>query len=158
MGQTVERTTVTLQDDVKAVLVAYTPLATAFIGGIKTFDELGGIGININSYPAAFDSNLQLRPIIVIRERAIIPTPQIADEITRATSVSQSLDIHFMQDRRLGWDALETGQSTVFSLLQYSRIGQRAISLRSSARMERDRGMDNACVLWSVYDTFGIMT
>lgn len=148
----------TLQDDIKAVLVANAPLVAAFTGGIKTFDELGGIGININSYPAAFDSNLQLKPLIVIRERTIIPTPQIADEITRETSVSQSLDIHFMQDRRLGWGVLETGQSTVFSLLQYNRIGQRAISLRSSARMERDRGMDNACILWSVYDTFGIMT
>lgn len=148
----------TIQDDIKTALTANAPLVAAFTGGIKTFDELGGIGININSFPSAFDSNLQLKPLIVIRERAIIPTREIADEDSQATSITQSVDIHFMQDRRLGWGALETGQATVFSLLQFKRIGQRAFSLRSSSRMERDRGMDNACILWSVYDTFGIMT
>ena len=93
----------TIQDDIKTVLTANAPLVAAFTGGIKTFDELGGIGINVNSFPSAFDSNLQLKPLIVIRERAIIPTREIADEDSQATSITQSVDIHFMQDRRLGW-------------------------------------------------------
>lgn len=148
----------TLQDSIKTVLIASAPLVAAFTGGIKTYDEIGGLGININTYPAAFDSNMQLKPTIVIRERAIIPTTEIADDITQDTSFSQSVDIHFMQDRRLGWGVLETGQSAVFSLLQFKMIGQQYTRLRSSSRMERDRGLDNACILWSVFDTFGIMT
>lgn len=147
----------TLQDDVKTLLAANSSLTTAFTGGIVTWDETGGLGINRNSYAAAFDSNLQLKPTILIRERAIIATPEITDEATQHTSVSQSVDIHFMQDRRLGWGALETGQMTVFSLLQYRAVGTRRCTLRSHARMERDRGYDNACVLWSVYDTFMVL-
>lgn len=148
----------TLQDDIKTALTASAPLVTAFTGGIKTWDELGGLGINFNTAPGAFDSSLRLKPTIIIRERAVIATAELGDELTRETSTTQSLDIHFMQDRSLGWGALETGQTTVFSLLQFKIIGQRHVRLRSHARMERDRGYDNACVLWSVYDTFGILS
>lgn len=148
----------TLQDDVKTALTANAGLVAAFTGGIVTWDETGGLGINRNSYPAAYDSNLQLKPTIIIRERAIIAVPDITDELLQETSTTQSLDIHLVQDRRLGWTVLETGQMTVYSLLQFKQIGQRHVRLRSHARMERDRGYDNACFLWSVYDTFGVLS
>lgn len=147
----------TLQDDVKTLLTADTGLVAAFTGGIVTWDQTGGLGINRNSYPTAFDSNLQLKPTIVIRERAIITEAAITDEITQHTSASQSVDIHFLQDRRNGWTTLETGQMTVFSLLQFKSVGGRHCRLRSHMRMERDRGYDNTCILWSVYDTFTVL-
>lgn len=148
----------TIQDDIKSALTANAGLVAAFTGGIVTWDQIGGLGINVNSYPAAFDSNLQLKPTIVIRERAIIPTAEITDEAAQQVSVSQSVDITYLQDRRLGWAVLETGQATVYSLLQFKLIGQRHVRLRSHTRMERDRGYDNACVLWSVFDTFGVLS
>lgn len=144
------------QDDIRTQLATSAALVAAFTGGIVVYDALGGLGLNRNTYPTGFDSTGFMKPIIVIRERDIVPTPAIHDEVTQETSFMQAVQIVFYTDRKDGWSVLETGQATVYGLLADKVIGKRVLRLRNHGRMERDRLADNACIVYSVYDGHGI--
>lgn len=144
-----------LSDDIKTALAANSTLVTAFTGGIVTWDDLGAYGLNKNSYPAAFDANQKLKPTLVIRERVLLATPFIRDQGTQITSVVQAVEVWFFADRDAGYATLESGQAVVKGILHDRNIGTMRCQLREHRRMERDRELGMACVLYSVYDGFG---
>lgn len=147
-----------LQDDVKTVLAANGTLTAAFTGGIKTFDELGTLGLNPNSYGAGFNSGtLKLEPTIVIRERVRVPTPQLADEGLQLVSTVQAVEVWFYTARQNGYSVVESGQATAYGLLQHQVVGSGKLIWRAHYSFERDPSLDRACVCYSVYDRYGVL-
>lgn len=146
-----------LQDDVKTILVASTTLATAFTGGIKMEDEMGGMGLNRTLNPSAYESTSQkLKPTLIIRERQQVPTSTIADEDLQIRSFVQPVEIALYNDRINGYATLESAQDTIYTLLQNRKAGNLTLIWRTNTRANRDRNHDNACILTCVYDGYGV--
>lgn len=147
-----------LQDDVVTRLLATAGLVSAFTGGIKAFDELGGLGLSRDSFLNAFRTDLRLNPVILVRERSQFPTNAIHDEAAQHQSYVQTLEVWFYTDRADGWDTLHSAQATVYGLLHAKACGKPILLWREHGRFERDPVLDQACLAFSIYDAHGVIT
>lgn len=146
------------QTDVKAVLAALASLTTFFVGGVVAYSDLGEGGLTRDSYPAAWDSNLILKPTLVIKERKQISTFAIRDARAQVASHLQAVEIWYYNAPSGTYTALETAQRTVYGALQDQVIGGNCYMRRDMQTMQRDRMLDNAPVIMDTYDATGLTT
>ena len=146
------------QSDVKAVLVAISALTSAFPGGIVTYNDLGEGGLTRESYPAAWDTYLLLKPILVIKDRKQISTYAIRDARAQIASHLQAVEVWYYGAPSSDYSLLENAQKTVYGALQDQVIGGNCYMRRDSQSMQRDRLLDNVPVALDTYDATGLTT
>lgn len=147
-----------LQDSIKTVLRANGGLTTFFTGGIVSFADLPAAGLSRSNYPAAFDERLRLKPILVIKERAELPTGAIKDENAQRTSTVQAVEVWYYSASDGNYDDLETQRSIVRGLLQDRTVASKRFLRRERRTMERDTRLGNAAIVYDVYDAIGTTT
>lgn len=148
-----------LQDDVRTLLVASSSLVTAFTGGIMVYDALGVHGLSRTLTTGAANATTGLiKPLIVIRERSQSATTAIYDELLQYRSYQQAVEIALYTDKTSGYGVLETGANTIYTLLNNKRTSSAALVYSTETRMERDRNFDNACIMQLVYVAYGVRT
>lgn len=148
-----------LQDSIVTVLTANGTLAGAFPGGILTYESLGTLGLTRKGYPTAFDATTGLlKKTIIVRARTLVTTQQVTDEDLQFSSFTQPFEIALYADRGAGYTALLSAQQTIYGLLHDRQVGTARLRERERHTVERDRELDFACLVWSVYDAYGVLT
>ncbi len=142
-----------LASAVQTVLAADTALIAIFGTLIKTYDDLGDLGLNRQAFPSAFDTvSGELLPIMIIKDRNANTTPAMTGEDEQLTSVLQACEIVVYQSRFLGYGALETGLQRVYAIIQDRNVSKYRMRERTRVTSERERLLSFACMCWSVYD------
>ena len=139
---------------VKTILEADSTLLATATGGCWDFDETGRMGINRTSTPAAFDSNLIIKPCLLLKLRSSMPDGAIVDEAAQRVSYVQMLECWFYADN--AYTSIETMRDRVFVLLHAKRLtGPYFVRWAGDLRNQRDDEID-AFVERSTFQVNGI--
>lgn len=127
-----------LSDDIKAALVADSPLSTLLTGGI--FNDVEEI--SRQNTPGAFDANKEIKPCALVKHSTETPTGPYL------TSVRTIFVIYFYQ--REDYDVIEPAMAYAFADLNEKRIGTRVWNIEyvGAVYQQRDLGLD--CPLGSL--------
>lgn len=100
---------------VKAILEADATLLAAATGGIYDLTETGAEGINRTTVPAAFDSNLIIKPCILVKLRSSIPDSQVVDNANQLMSFRDMVECWLYQFG--AYDQITAMSSRIYALL-----------------------------------------
>lgn len=125
----------------KAVLKADATLVAAATGGIWDWDETGRLGLSRTGTPTAWDSNLRIKPCVLLKLRSAEPDGSLRDDATQYSSVREMLECWFYQDT--GYTAIETMRSRVYALLHAKQLsGTFQVLWAGDVRNQRDIALD----------------
>jgi hypothetical protein len=146
-----------LEDDVKAVLDADTGVGGAqalLTGGIYTWEELGGNGLNKKSHPDAWTGTV-LNPVCVVKGRGL--TGSGPRDIASA-GYGQVLELWFYDDRDADYTTIRAAALRAFTLLDHQFVGDDSLVLRWASRPIRSmraQELNDAIMLRDDYNVRG---
>jgi len=149
-----------LASDVKTVLAADAALIDIFGTLIITYDDLGDLGLNRNSFPSAFDTEGnggELKPIMIIRDRDQNSTFEMRGEDEQLTSTLQAVEIVTYCSRFTGYTILDTALARVYALLHDRNAGTNRLRRRNNVTGQREPMLNFACLQWSIYESQAIV-
>lgn len=125
----------TLADELKTVLALEAPLTALLTGGIHTGIE----EISRQLAPAAFDSNGEIKPSLLIKLGVEIPSgPYLA-------SVQTPVVMYFYQ--RQGYGTINAAMKLVFDALNETNVGTSVWNIRHSNTVYDQRDIALDCAL-----------
>jgi hypothetical protein len=127
-----------LSDDIKAALIADTPLLALLTGGVHNdVEEISRQGV-----PAAFDANGEIQPSALIKlgtEMKLQPTRR---------GVQTPITIYFYQ--RSGYDVIEQAMTLAFNDLNEKKIGDSVWNIEHDVTVHQQRDAALDCALASL--------
>lgn len=143
-------------EDIHTRLSADSTLTTLLTGGVKLYRDLPAEGISRQSMPSAYTSAGILKPIGVVRGRAIVPTNTLRDRDAQYVSTRQIVEIWLYTDRAAGYDTLYSAAERIFALLQdRPTTGTFGLALVNAINDEREPAMQQSCMLRRDYEIIG---
>lgn len=140
-------------------LIIDAPLISALTGGIYLYSSLPVEGISRKDTPSAYDSTtLKMKPMLVVKGRALVPTSSLKDPETQYTSARQIIEIYLYDDPFNGWSALFGAADRVYELLQDRPSGMSSLTLVNVIDFERNSALNNCCMLRRDYEVIGRIT
>jgi hypothetical protein len=143
-------------DDIYDVLADDDDFVEALDGGVYLYKELPANGISHQSLPDAYDTGKKLKPLCVVKGRAVTPTNLIGDPDAQTTSTRQVVELWFYDDKAAGWVDIEAAADLAYGLLQERPTsGVFNIKLVNEVNEERVLEMNDACMLRRDYEVIG---
>ena len=146
-----------IEDDVKTVLEADNGVGgaqTLLTGGIYTWAELGGNGLNKDDQSDAW-SGVVLKPVCVIKGRGLTGS---GPQGVASAGYGQVLELWFYDDRDADYTAILAAAERVFTLLDHQFIGDDSLVLRWAnrpIRSMRAQELNDAIMLRDDYNLRG---
>lgn len=103
-----------LEDDFKTIMEADAPLVSLLTGGIYTSGTVGRNGITRASAAGAFDSEGDLLPVALVRQRDLVPDGWIDGPLD--VSANQVIEIWLYQES--DYTAIDAALARLFQLFQ----------------------------------------
>jgi hypothetical protein len=128
------------ESEVYTRLAGDATLLTTLTGGVFKREELGREGITRETASGAFDATTgYLKPCALVSQRNIVPTYDVADEMTPLRSVSQVVELFLFDDT--GYTSIDTAMLRIFRLLEgYSLSDGYPLSMINVVDRDRDKG------------------
>jgi hypothetical protein len=104
------------ESEFRTVLVADATLMAILTGGIFMVGTVGRNGITSEAAPAAFDTDGNLKPCALIRQRDLVPDQQVQDFGSKTASAGQTIEIWVYQE--INYDKIDLALPRIYSLLQ----------------------------------------
>jgi hypothetical protein len=141
-------------------LAADATLVAIMTGGIVLYSTLKGKGVSRTTLPSAYTQvagkPTTLKPLLVVKGRAVTPTNTLRDHSEQYVSTRQVVELWLYNDSGAGWTALANGAARAYTLLQDRPVtGSFSISLTSEILDEREPTMDEACFIRNDYEVIG---
>lgn len=131
-------------------------LTTLLTGGVKLYRDLPTAGISRQSMANAYGADGRLKPIAVVRGRAVVPTNTLRDADGQYTSTRQIVEIWFYDDPAAGYDTLYSAAERAYFLLQDRPVTDTFnVSLVNEINDEREPAMQQSCMLRRDYEIIG---
>lgn len=148
-----------LASDIQAILAADAALIAIFTAArIITYEGLGDLGLNRNSFPSAFDDDGEVLPIMIVRDRTANTTYAMRGEDEQIESYVQAVEIACYTSRVNNTNdaILEAGLARVYTLLHDRNAGSARLSQRTRVNGQREQLLNFAWMAWAVYDAMGL--
>lgn len=127
--------------NVKAVLAADATLLATATGGVWDISQTGEEGINRTTTPTAFDANLILKPLVLLRMRSSNPDFILQDDTNQYQSVREMLECWLYADD--SYAPIETMQARIYALLHAKPLtGTFAVRWAGDIRNMKDATLD----------------
>ena len=102
---------------IAARLAADATLLATLTGGVHDHATLGVLGAS--KLPAsAYTAGGKLKPLAIVRGRAVVPTGELADRSSQYASTRQVVEVWLYDDRDATAAALDTAGARIYALLQ----------------------------------------
>ena len=105
---------------VKAILEADATLLATATGGVWDYDETGRMGLSRTATPAAFDSDLRIKPCVLLKTRERVPDGALVDDAVQLISYRQILEVWLYED--MGYAHMDTMADRIYALLHGKRL------------------------------------
>jgi hypothetical protein len=134
-----------LRDSIITALTTDTTLMALLTGGVH-----GALEISRQNTPAAFDTNLEIKPCALVKVNADTATGPYA------TSAASTLEIYFYQ--RAGYDTIGAAQIRAMALLNRMKVGDHVWQIRWSDNVpEADDNVLNCSLGLSRYHVYRML-
>lgn len=148
-----------LEADIQTILVANAGLLAIFSSSrIVTYDALGDLGLNRTGFPVAFDSNGEILPTLIVRDRNANTTVAMRGEDAQIASYLQAVEIVTYATRLEPTSpaTLDTALGLVYTLLHDRNAGAVRLMERNRVSTEREPRLNYCFMSWSTYDGMGL--
>lgn len=131
-----------LIDDAQTLLLADAELVALATGGIVTTDDVGRLGLNRTSYPAAFDAKGRIKPTVLLKLRDAVADYEAADDVLQEVSARQVLECWLYQDT--GFETIDAMAVRIYAVLHAIQLpGTWAVQWAGEYRIPiRDTDLD----------------
>jgi len=110
----------TVLANIKAVLEADSTLLATATGGIYDFNETGRLGINRTTVPGAFDSNLIIKPCVLVKLRSETPDQVLMDDPLQYVSLIGIYEFWCYEDN--SFSNIDTMLARIYTLMQGTQV------------------------------------
>ena len=111
------------EEIVRDLLAADSTLVSLLTGGFYAYSDTTRSGFSRIVTPQAYNQNVgtqqagNLKPLVVVKERAMTPRQGITDESTGYITTQQVIELWFYEDGDSGYSIIEQARDRAFSLL-----------------------------------------